>query len=157
MSMTDDEILENVSLYWAEKYLGIYEKAVSWYITKMQVSYHDLLSSNSFENPVAVDYSVLWILAYVWGLLRWKVDWEGEIGKSPMPKIEELDTFPLEVVGIDWINFPKEEYIMMVNTFINDLSHAWQYTPEIFWSDESILAARYLFQTCKKYLAGSGI
>ena len=168
MSMTDGEIVIDVSTRWSSESLGLYGKGVGWYIVQMQKQYN-IIFTDYLENLGMVSRSMLWILAYNWALLRWQEDlpgsrpahWfpppSGEQPDSPLPKSGELDDYPLEISGVVWASLPKEEYIMMVSSYIHDLSHAWQDDTTTLWSAESTNAARYLFEVCKQYLTYYGI
>jgi hypothetical protein len=166
MSMTTDEILEDVSGRWGEEGLGAYEKAIAFYIMNMQRQYYEIYA-NYFKHFDVVSFYMLWVLAYVWALLRWKGEdlptgdpwwFFGTIeGESPMPKIGELDSYPLSISGVDWNFVPEGDYPMMVATYLHDISHAWKNDTTTFWSEEGQNAARYLFETCKQYLLRHGV
>jgi hypothetical protein len=157
MALTTDEIVEYISLRWQEKNLGTYANGLGTYTVKLQ-KYYDNIYNEYFENLGFVSWNMLWVFAYVWVILRFETDLgDDETGKSPMPKPSDMDDYPLDVAGIVWDDLLKEEYVMMVDSYIHDLRHAWQGDTITLWSDESEEAARHLFQTCKQYLLRFGV
>ena len=168
MSMTDVEILTDVSTRWREQSLGLYGKGVGWYVTQVQKNYN-IIFTDYLEDLGMISRHMLWILAYTWALLRWQEDlpgskpswWfepeSGEQGDSPLPKTGELEEYPYEITGVEWATLPSQEYVMMASSYIHDLSHAWQDDTTTLWSTASSDASRYLFEVCKQYLTYNGI
>lgn len=155
MGMTNDEILDDVNERWLNRSLGNYARPTGYYLSNMQFHYNSILGAY-YDHTISVSYHVIWILAYTWGLLRHREDLS-DAGNSPSPKIVELTDFPLELEDIDWDFVERDDYIMMINTYMDDLEDAWKDDVETRWSDASVTASRYLFEICKQYLLSNGV
>ena len=163
MSMTEDQILEDVTWRWTDENLGLYQKAVGFYIVRMQQNFTKI-HNDHFDDTTLISSYMLWILAYDWNVLRWYSDLPGSDPEggpidadSASPKPDELDEYPLTIDGITWAGLLKDDYVMMVESYLHDLSRAWQEDTATFWSQESEDQARYLFEVCKQYLLEYGI
>ncbi len=160
--MTDTDIIEGVTLYWNKESLQ-FGKETGWYLLKMQAHNHTL--SENFEDLAVTSYNIFRVLTYTWAMLRLNgnlalddyFSWGDPIPPPPMPKKGEISTYPLTVVNVDWIATTRENHLMIVNTYINDLIHLWESYPTMFWSDQYLEIARYLFETCKQYLLEYGL
>jgi hypothetical protein len=169
MSMTDTEITAAVTTRWVAGNLGLYKKAVSWYLVEMKGSYAKI-GARHFENATEVSVNMLDIISYCWAALRWYGDFPvptppwwfpDSTGEPwlypPRPLSDEIDTLPLDVSGVSWAALDKQEYNMMVSTYINQLADAWLDDTTDLWSPASTTAAQHLFQVCKQYLLLFGI
>lgn len=165
MSMTDAEIVHDVTKVWAEANLGLYKKAVSWYLVEMKNDYAKIALLH-FDNEVEVGIIMLRLLAYVWGALRWYGGFPVSVRPgyfppldgsyvlpppSPRPLSEDLTAYPLDTTGVLWAALDKQEYNMMVATYINQLADAWLDDTADMWSAASTTAAQKLFQVCYQY------
>jgi hypothetical protein len=163
MSMTEDQILIDVTSRWTHENLGLYQKAVGFYIVQMQQHFTQI-HNDYFDDTTLISNHMLWILAYDWNVLRWYSDLPGSDPEggpvdaySASPKPDELDEYPLTITGVTWAGLLKDDYVMMVESYLHDLSRAWQDDTATFWSQESEDQARYLFEVCKQYLLEYGI
>ena len=170
MSMTADEIYRDVTDRWQELGLGLAERAVGWHLADIRTRLAKIEAD--YNEPIpAVSFHMLWVLAQAWALLRWRgdlpidyPDWYYEPGDatptsgiSPTPRLEELDSYPLSITGIQYHILRSQDYAMMATTFVDELTPAWQLDTINMWTDESTTTTRYLFETCKQYLLRHGI
>jgi hypothetical protein len=170
MSMTDAEITHDVTKVWAEGNLGLYQKAVSWYLVEMKNDYAKIAVLH-FDDEAAVGIIMLRILAYIWGALRWYGGFPVSVrsgyfppldgsytfpSPSPRPLEADIDAYPLDTTGVLWAAIDKQEYNMMVATYINQLSDAWLDDTATLWSTASTTAGQKLFQVCYQYILRYG-
>ncbi len=162
MSMTDDELRENVTIYWNKESLRMV-KPPGWYILEMQQRYRDLypnLSSLALSSN-----GIIRIFTYSWAMIRawsdissYTVEPSGPpIVDSPWPKRGELTTYALAIDDVDWATLDREHYFLMIDTSIHRLASLWVSYPAEFWSDHHLEVARNLFEICKQYLTIYGI
>jgi hypothetical protein len=169
MSMTDTEITAAITTRWIAGNLGLYTKAVSWYLVEMKNTYAKIAVLH-FEDSTEVSVNMLDILSYCWAALRhyggfpkptpplWHPDSSGAPWLyPPRPLPSEIDALPLDVTGVPWAALDKQEYNMMVSTYINQLADAWLDDTTDLWSPASTTAAQHLFQVCKQYSLLFGI
>jgi hypothetical protein len=169
MSMTNDEITADVTTRWVDGNLGLYQKAISWYLVEMKNAYAQI-AVNHFEDEVQVSKEMLNILSFTWAVLRWYEDFPpnyppwffppitgGTVGASPRPSVYDMDQYPLEVTGVTWTGMDKQEFDMMVSTYINQLTEGWLDDTATLWSTASKEAAQHLFEVCTQYLTQYGL
>jgi hypothetical protein len=161
--MTEDEILLDVAARWNAEGLGLYQKPVGFYIVNMQQNFQQM-HANFFDDTDYTSKIMLEILSFDWAVLHWYSDLPGSDPEggpidydSPYPKPGEYDEYPLTIVGVDWVERSKDDFVMMVESYLRDISRAWQDDTESFWSQESEDQGRYLFEVCKQYLLAYGI
>lgn len=170
MSMTDAEITHDVTKVWAEGNLGLYQKAVSWYLVEMKGDYAKIAALH-FDDEVEVGINMLRILAYTWAVIRWYSGFSVSVRSgyfpplsgsyilplpSPRPLEEDLAAYPLDTAGVLWAAIDKQEYNMMVSTYINQLADAWLDDTADMWSAASTAASQKLFQVCYQYILRYG-
>jgi hypothetical protein len=166
MSMTDTEIVNDATKVWAEGNLGLYQKAVSWYLVEMKNDYAKIAILH-FDNEAEVGINMLRILSFAWAALRWYGGFPVSVRSgyfppldgsyvlptpSPRPLSEDLDVYPLDTLGVLWAALDKQEYNMMVATYINQLADAWLDDTADMWSAASTEAGQKLLQVCYQYL-----
>lgn len=172
MSMTDTEITAAITTRWVDGNLGLYKKTVSWYLVEMKLAYAKI-ATRHFEDSVEVSVNMLDILSFCWAALRWyggfpvpTPPWYkvpiGGISEQPLvypprPMSDEIDDLPLDVTGVSWAALDKQEYNMMVGTYIDQLADAWLDDTTDLWSAASTTAGQHLFQVCKQYSLLFGI
>lgn len=161
MSLTSEEVFQSVTDKWLGLNLGTYDATISVYAVQIQQPLTRLAVGEMSQPEAMLD-----ILSQCWALLRWHggfpvpraAGWfpplDGSAGSQygPLPLIEELTTFPLEVIGANWQTIRALEYAMMANTYSRQLADGWIDDPATLWSAASSDATRHLFQVCYQYL-----
>jgi hypothetical protein len=170
MSMTDAEITHDVTKVWAEGNLGLYKKAVSWYLVEMKNRYAKIAALH-FDDEAEVGINMLRILSYTWAAIRWYGGFPVTVrpgyfpptdgsyvypDPSPRPLEGDIAVYALDTTGVLWAAIDKQEYNMMVATYINQLADAWLNDTADMWSTASTTAAQKLFQVCYQYVQRYG-
>ena len=170
MGMTTNEIYFDVSDRWQEYGLGLAERAVGWHLADMRTRLANIAANYNEPTP-DVSSDMLWVLAQAWALLRWRGDlpidypsWYYEPGDAtptttvaPLPREEELDSYPLAITGIQYHILRSQDYAMVAATYVDILTPEWLSDTVNMWTDTSTETARYLFEICKQYLLRHGI